>query len=74
MKDYYKYTRQIIDKYNNIQDKIKNCIEPTNEVEDEFLQNFYLHLAHALIKDTGYGQTSREELEKVADIINVAIR
>ncbi len=74
MKDYYKYTRNVLDKYNNVQDKIRNNDDVTTELEDEFLQNFYLHLAHALVKDTGYGQASRDELEKVADIINIAVR
>ena len=42
--------------------------------EDEYLANFCLYLAHALIKDTGEGQLARDEIEKVADIINVVIR
>jgi len=55
-------------------DKIGNHWNDTTNVEDEFLQNFCIHLAHALIKDTGFGATSREELSKVADIINDVIR
>ena len=74
MKDYYINTRNCIDTYNAIQDKIQNHIDTTNETEDEFLHNFCIYFAHALIKDTGFGQTSREELEKVADIINDVIR
>ena len=69
MKDYYKNVRSIIDRYNQIMNKICTSTEETNEDDDEFLQNFCLHMAHALIKDSGYGQASREELERVADII-----
>lgn len=74
MKDYYKNTRDCIDMYNQVVDKIGNNWNDTTNVEDEFLQNFCIHLAHALIKDTGFGSTSREELSKVADIINDVIR
>ena len=74
MKDYYENTRNCIDKFNAVQEKIKTHTDTTNNDEDEFLHNFCLHFAHALIKDTGYGQQSREELEKVADIINDVIR
>ena len=73
MKDYYSNTRACIDRYNEILERIKSDPHPTQEDEDEFLQNFCLHLAHALIKDTGCGQQSRDELGKVADIINVVI-
>lgn len=74
MKDYYSNTRACIDRYNEILERIKSNPHPTQEDEDEFLQNFCLHLSHALIKDTGYGQLSREELCRVADIINDVIR
>ena len=74
MKDYYANLRQCIDTYNMIQDKIKNHTDTTNDAEDEFLANFCIHFAHALIKDTGFGQTSRDELEKIADIINDVVR
>ena len=73
MKDYYKHTRLVIDKYNNIMDDIKTKTTETDEESDEFVMNFCLHLAHALIKDTGSGQLAREELGKVADIINDVI-
>ena len=73
MKDYYPRTRKVIDEYNNICDKVATSLNELTEDEDEFIQNFCLHLAHALIADTGGGQLAREELEKVADIINDVI-
>lgn len=72
--DYYPATRQVIDKYNMVVNKIYDDPEETYEDEDEFLQNFCIHLAHALIKDTGYDSRDREELCKVADIINDVVR
>ena len=69
MTDYYANTRAVFDRYNAVQNKIKTSPEVTTDDEDEFLQNFCIHLAHALVKDTGYGQQSREELGRVADII-----
>lgn len=71
MKDYYSNLRQIIDEYNSISDKVKTGIEELTNEEDEFMDNFSVYLAHALIKDTGSGQLAREELCKVADIINI---
>ena len=73
MKDYYSNTRDTIDKYNEIMNYIRNNTHETTDEQDEFLQNFCIYLAHALIKDTGYGDISREELGKVADIINDVI-
>ena len=73
MKDYYENVRNVINKYNQIMDKISHSEETTNNDEDEVLQNFCIYLAHALIKDTGFGQQSREELAKVASIINDVI-
>ena len=73
MKDYYSNTRQIIDKYNETMDTICNSSSETSDEQDEFLTNFCIYLAHALIKDTGYGDIAREELGKVADIINDVI-
>ena len=70
MKDYYSHTRKTINRYNQIVEKMGNVNEDTTDDEDEFIMNFCLHLAHALIKDTGGGQIAREELSKVADIIN----
>lgn len=69
MKNYYLNTTYCINKYNTILDKISSSPEETTDEEDEYLQNFALYLAHALIKDFGYGQASRQELIKVADII-----
>ena len=74
MKDYYENTREIMNTYNMVQDKILTHSDETTSEEDEFLQNFCIHFAHALIKDTGYGSHSREELGKICDIINDVIR
>lgn len=75
MKDFYKNTRECVDEYNQIIDKIINSAEKeTSEEEDEFIDNFCIYLAHALIKDTGTSQRPREELSKVADIINDVMR
>lgn len=73
MKDYYKNVRGIIDKYNQICNKVMQSQEELTDDEDEVLHNFCIYLAHALIKDTGFGQQSREELAKVASIINDVI-
>lgn len=74
MKDYYKNTRECLDKYNTVQEDIKICNNETSDDDDEFLINFPIYLAHALVKDFGFGQCSREQLEKTADIINDLIR
>ena len=74
MKDFYKTIRSCIDKYNEICNKVTNDSQELSNDEDEYLTNFCLYLAHALIKDTGEGQLAREELGKVADIINDVIR
>ncbi len=74
MTDYYKNTRNCIDEYNRIQDKIRNHEEPTTNAEDEFLQNHCIYLAHAIIKDAGFGYRSREEMCKMADIVNDVLR
>ena len=74
MKDLYKNTRECIDKYNQIYDTVLNSIDETTNEQDEFVQNFSLYLAHALIKDTGYDPRSREELCQAADIINDVCR
>ena len=71
MKDFYPNTRKCIDKYNQISDEIFNGEKETSDEQEEFIMNFCVHLAHALIKDTGGGQLAREELVKVADIINI---
>lgn len=74
MKDFYKHTRDTIDLYNQIAEKIHTGQEATSDEEDEFFQNFFIYLAHALIKDTGFDLRDREELGKAADIINDVIR
>ena len=73
MKDFYSHTRDCIDKYNFIANKIKNNEEDTTENEDEFMGNFCIYLAHALIQDVGFGGLAREELMKTADIINCVV-
>ena len=74
MKDYYKNTRSCIDQYNTLMDEIKNGLQELTDEQDEFIINFCIYLSHALIKDTGTGQISREELGKMADIINDVVR
>ena len=69
MYNFYPSTTQCINKYNTIQYKMENLAVETSEVEDEFITNFCVYLAHALIKDTGTGQQSRQELCKTARII-----
>lgn len=46
-----------------------HCVYDTTDEEDEFLQNFCLYFAHALIKDTGFSKPARDELSKIAEII-----
>ena len=69
MKDFFKKTRNCIDTYNEIQDKMSHGSYDTTDDEDEFVVNFSLYLSHALIKDFGFGQVAREELSKVGTII-----
>ena len=69
IKNFYQFTSDCISKYNRIQYKMENSSEDTTENEDEFIENFCMYLAHALIKDTGSGQIARIELCKAADII-----
>lgn len=74
MKDFYKNTRDLIDKFNQVINEINTSSSEISDEQDEFLMNFCIYLAHALIKDTGGGETAREELGKMADIINDVIR
>ena len=74
MIDYYKNTRECLNRYNEIQDIIYNSEHETTDEQDEFLQHFCMYLAHALIKDVGYNSRSREELCQTADIINDVCR
>lgn len=55
MKNYYSNTTRCINRYNNIIDKISSSSKETTDEEDEFLQNFVIYFAHALIKDHGFG-------------------
>lgn len=70
MIDSYRYTRECIDEFNMIQNKMRTGSDETTDEEDEKMINHSLYLAHALIKDAGYGRIAREELCKMADIIN----
>lgn len=74
MIDYYKHTRECLDNYNRLQNKIKTCIEETTDEEDELMINHSLYLANALIKDAGLSSIARDELCKMADIINDVCR
>ena len=74
MKNFWENTTDVIGKYNQILNKIYTSKYETDEKEDEFHQNFCMYLAHALIKDVGYDGHFREELCKVADIINDVLR
>lgn len=74
MTDYWKYTRELFNKYNILMNKIcTNINEETTDAEDEFLTNFALYLAHALLKDYGTGGTARDELRRVAKIIQATL-
>lgn len=66
MKDFYKNTRECMDKYNQILDVICEYDRETTDEEDEFLQNFSIYFAHGLIKDY---PGSKDELLTVAKII-----
>ena len=74
MKDFYKNTRARIDEYNRIQDKMRNCADETTDGEDEIIYNHCIYLAHAIIKDAGMSEAAREEMGKMADIINDIIK
>lgn len=69
MTDYFKNTTMAIENYNHIINKIIKSTIETTDVEDEYLTNFALYLAHALIKDYGDGGTARDELRRMARII-----
>ena len=69
MINYFTNTVSAINNYNFIIDKIKTSESETTNVEDEYLSNFCLHFAHALIEDYGFGGASRDELLRIAKII-----
>ena len=73
MENYFKQTTDAINNYNYIIDKISSCTEETTDVEDEYLSNFGIYLAHALLKDYGFGASSIAELIRVAKIIIIAL-
>ena len=73
MKDFYSHTRDCFDKYNLISNKVMCGVEDTTDEEDEFIGNFCVYLAHALISDTGFNDLARQELCRVADIIKDVI-
>lgn len=74
MKNFYPNTTECIEKYNQIQDKMYNSEETTTDNEDEFVLNFCLYLAQALVADAMFSEKAREELTKTADIINDVCR
>jgi len=69
MKNYYYNTISCIEKYNEIMDSANSGSFPADN-DEEFLQNFFIYFAHALIKDAGRTRFNREELSRMADIIN----
>ena len=74
MEDFYKNTRACIDEYNRIQDKMRNCADETTDDEDEIIYNHCIYLAHAIIKDCGMSKVARQEMGRMADIINNIIK
>ena len=72
MKNFYENTFACMSRYNEIMDQMINDIEhTTTDDQDEFMTNFCVYLAHALIKDTGEGQRARKELCQAAEIIKM---
>lgn len=69
MRDYFNNTSEVLDRYNSLLNSISTSLEETTDDEDEFLINFSLYLAHALVKDYGTGGASRSELLRMAKII-----
>lgn len=74
MEDFYKYTRECINEYNRIQNKMRTFEEETTDEEDEKIYNHCVYLAHALVKDCHMSEAARDEMGKVADIINDIIK
>ena len=73
MEDLFKNTRQLFDKFNQITYKAWVSNEEVMDDEDEFLTNFSIYLAHALIKDYGMGGVARDELLRCCNIIKDVI-
>ena len=74
MIDFYSNTRSILDRYNQIQDKIKTSYEETTDEEDEFITNLPLYLARGLLRDVSDSPYAQEELVKTAEIIISVLR
>ena len=74
MIDFYSNTRSVLDRYNQIQDKIKTSYDETTDEEDEFNTNLPLYLAHGLLKDASDSPYAQEELVKMANIIIAALQ
>ena len=53
---------------------MRNCADETTDEEDEITYNHCVYLAHALIKDCGMSKAAREEMGKMADVINDIIK
>ena len=66
MTDYFKMTRAYLDKYNQIQEKIKTSPVETTDSEDNFLDSFIYLLTNGLMTDLGY---NRQELIQMRDIL-----
>lgn len=73
MQDLFKNTRQLFDRYNDVTYRAWVSNEELTDDEDEFLTNFCIYLAHALIKDYGMGGVARDELMRCAKIIKDAV-
>lgn len=69
MKDYYRNTRACISEYNRIIDKVFTGEQELTDEEDEKLDNHCLYLAHALLKDAGPGEKSREDMRKMCTVM-----
>lgn len=74
MEDLFENTRKLFDKYNDITYRVWKSGEELSDDEDEFLTNFCIYLAHALIKDYGMGGVARDELLRCAKIIEDVIK
>lgn len=70
MTDYFKTTREYLDEYNRIQEKIKTSPVETTDSEDVFLDSFIYLLTNGLMIDLGY---NRQELTQMRDILTDAL-
>lgn len=67
--DYYSNTRKCINYYNKLMHQIMYGSCEITDNEEEFLDNYCIYLAHALLKDTGPGAHARAELSKMCSVI-----